>query len=95
MNDLLTVHQVAELLQHPEPQSRAGAAKVGRLVERGLPFVRGTRPRLFIRHQVLAWLEGQANAPAPAAPPPTRPRRGVRASSGGLAERIAAMRCAR
>lgn len=92
MSDLvLTASQVAELLQHPEPASRAGAAKVSRLVERGLPFVKGTRPRLFLRHQVLAWLEDQANAPAPLAPTTiARPRRST--GGGGLAARIAALR---
>lgn len=93
MIDLLTVHQVAELLQHPDPQSRAGAAKVARLVGRGLPFIAGTRPRLYLRHQVLAWLETQTTSPAPTPAKPEPPRRARhRAAVGGLDALIAERR---
>ena len=95
MSDLLNGHQVAELLQHPDPQSRAGAAKVARLVDRGLPFIAGTRPRLYLRHQVLAWLETQTTSPAPTPTPakPEPPRRARhRAAAGGLDALIAERR---
>lgn len=91
MPDVLTTAQLAELLHHADPESRAAAAKVGRLVGRGLPFIEGTRPRLFLRHQVLAWLEAQSTSGAPA-PARVEPPRRRRQSGGGLAERIAALR---
>lgn len=93
MDTPLTAAGVAELLQHPDPESRAGAAKVQRLVDRGMPFIAGTRPRLFLRHQVLAWLETQTTSPAqtPAKPEPPRRAR-QRAAVGGLDARIAELR---
>lgn len=94
MDTPLNTAQLAELLQHPDPASRAAAAKVSRLVARGMPFIDRTRPRLFLRHQVLAWLETQTTNPTPA-PTPARvepPRRRRSTATGGLDARIAELR---
>lgn len=66
-SEMMTLTQVAELLQHPAPDTEAGHQKVRRLVARGMPVVPHTRPALFLRTQVLIWLATQAEADAAAA----------------------------
>jgi hypothetical protein len=93
----MTIAQVAgELLHHARPESDAARVKVGRLVKRGMPCIPFTRPRLFMREQVVEWLKAQAEAEAerniPAPVKTAQRRRRRRAESGTLAARVAALR---
>lgn len=65
----MTWAEVAELLHHPRPSSRAARMKVLRLEHRGLPRVPGVEPVVYLRDQVMAWLASEAaGSSAPAAP---------------------------
>jgi hypothetical protein len=65
----MTWSEVAELLHHPEPHSRAAREKVRRLEQRGLPRVPHLEPAVYMRDQVLEYLARSAAADAPAPPP--------------------------
>lgn len=97
--EFLTTADVAELVGHPDPGSRAGMMKVGRLVKRGMPFIPHTRPRLFCRADVEAWLADQSGpapiSPATVTPPrPTdrRTKRRTSAQPGALAGLVEEMK---
>lgn len=91
--ELMTTAEVAELLRHPDPNSAAGRAMVYRLVKKGMPDIKGTRPRLYCRHDVETWLRNRsaepAASPATVTPPEDRRRR---SKPGSLAAQIAEMR---
>lgn len=87
---LLTVAEVAELLRHPDPASRAAAEMVRRHKVPGR--IPGRRPMVFARHAVEDWLADQPSA-QPTSRTPTRS--GRRKSSLTIAAKVATMRCAR
>ncbi len=94
MNETLTIADVARLLHHPAPESRAAARKVARLVSLGLPVVPHVRPPVFVRDRVLAWLAATGGATEDTATvEPKRPRRSRPApASAGLTNEIAELR---
>lgn len=79
---VMSVAEVAELLGRDDPETRAAAAFVGRLVrDKGLPCL-DLRPRRFVRHHVEAWIESRATTPTrpTSSTPNPRPKSSARGS---------------
>lgn len=94
MSETLTVGDVARLMHHPEPESRAAGELVRRLVRQGMPAVTLVRPMVFLSDQVIEWLKARASPTTSRAPKkPARKRTVATSADGGpIARRLAELR---